>query len=327
MFRGDHSMAETKVIVRKKPGSSLPWKQLFRKICLAGMLGVVLWLILLRLWSAVLPVLLQYQEVEAGTLWQTLDIENGLIVRDEMVVVAEGHGTFHPRVPEGERVAEGEVVATVETGFGGNQVIKAPRAGVVCYRMDGWETVLNPQSIETLDIAGLDEVAFQPLKEVPQGAQVEPGQPVLKIVNNLQPTLIWLKFDSQYLDLFPPTGKKISLNIGDEVYRGTLRSLVSQGVVSQGLLELDRAEFFHDRRLNFSILLNKAQGIKVPNKALVHKEEEPGVYKKSVNGYQWVPVRILLQDENYSVVEGLLKGDQVITNPGLIHETSIPYSN
>lgn len=321
IFRGDRLMAKTKVIVRKKTGSSFSWKQLFRKICLIGMLGIASWLILLQLWSAVLPVFLQYQEVEIDTFWQKLEIENGLVIRDEIVVVADRHGTFNPRFPEGERVAEGEVVAIVETGMGGNQVIKAPRAGVVCYSIDGWESVLSPQNIETLDIAGLEEASLDSLREVPQGAQVEVGQPVLKIVNNLQPTLIWLKFDSQYLDLFPPVGKKINFNIGDEVFRGTLKNLASQGVISQGLLELDRAEFLHERQVDLCILLEKAQGIKIPNRALVYKEEEPGVYKKAVNGYQWTPVKILLQDENYSVVEGLLKGDRVITNPDLIDET------
>lgn len=309
------------MVIRKKNGSSVPWKQLFRKICLIGILAIVSWLILLRLWSAVLPVFLRYQEVEIETFWQQLDIENGLIIRDEMVVVADRNGTFNPRIPEGEKVAEGEVVATVETGIGGSQVIKAPRAGVVSYRMDGWEAVLNPQSIETLDVSGLDEATLKRLREVHPGAQVEPGQPVLKIVNNLQPTLIWLKFDSQYLDLFPPVGHKLNFNIEDEVYRGKLRNVVSQGVVSQGLLELDRAEFLYERRVDLCIILDKTQGIRIPNQALVYKEEEPGVFKKVVNGYQWVPVKILLQDEDYSVVDGLLKGDRVITNPNLINET------
>lgn len=319
-------MARVKVIVRKKTRPAFPWKSFLQKLGVTGLSGLVAWWVFLQLWSMVLPLLFRYHEVETGTIFRKLEVDQALVVRDEVVVFAPRDGTFSPVVPEGQRVAEREPVAVLQTSSGTRQLLEAPRAGVVCYHTDGWEKVLTPASIQTLDLIKWDRALPGPVETGP-GAPVEAGQPLLKIVNNLQPPLIWFKFDSEYLDLFPAVGKKVRFSLGGEILEGTLKSLSTRGVIGQGLLELDRKELLHERRVELNIIVVQAEGPVIPNQALVWQDQKSGVYKKTVQGYQWVPVQVLLQDEDYSVVEGLSRGDLVITNPYLIKEASITPGN
>lgn len=305
------------MIVRKKTRPPMPWKPLLAKICCTGILCLAAWFVFLQSWAMVFPFLLNYYEVETGTLQRQLDVDRALVIRDETVVFASRAGTLNPVAQEGQRVAEREPVAVIRTSGGASQVMEAPGAGVVCYHTDGWEKVLTPQNVLALELVNLDK-SPPALQESASGVFVEAGQPLFKIVNNLQPTLIWFHFDSQYLDLFPAVGKKLTFSLDDKICQGTLKNLTSHGVTGQGVLELDRKELLHERQVQLSIILAKAEGPVIPNRALVLKDNEQGVYKKTLQGYQWIPVQVVLQGEDYSVVDGLLRGDRVITNPYLI---------
>lgn len=314
-------MAEVRVIVRKKTRSPFPWKRFWRKLALTMGLVLAAWWVFLQLWSMAFPRLFRFYEVETGTLFRQLPVDRALVVRDETVVFAARAGTFQPAAPEGQRVTEKDTVAILQAAGGTRQVVAAPRAGVVCYHTDGWEKVLTPQSLETLDLVHWDQVP-PALAEAGPGTLVEAGRPLFKIVNNLQPPLIWFKFDSEYLGWFPAVGKKVSFRLGEAIYEGTLRGLTSQGITAWGWLEVDRKEMLHEREVEISLILARADGPIIPNEALVWRDEAPGVYKKNMQGYQWVPVEVLLQEEDYSVVKGLSRGDLVITNPYLIEEAS-----
>lgn len=268
--------------------------------------------------AGIMHMLIDYYEVEKDIVAKDLLIEKALVVRDEIVLFAPQSGTIKRLVPEGQRVAEGEVIAQIQSAYGGSQPVKAVRAGVVSYHTDGMESLLTPETVETLNLSDL-KITFHGLKEVPEGSMVEKGEPIAKIVDNLQPYQLWLEFDVDNLASFPPAGKSIKIQLDEIQCLGKVIKVTARGVVAEALLELYREEFLLARELKLNLILESKKGLKIPNEALVVIDDSPGVYKKTATGSRWVPVTIEFQNEEYSIVTGLARGDQVITNPRLLH--------
>jgi putative membrane fusion protein len=287
--------------------------------------AAVLLMIILAGWLSWEPVrerivhlLIDYHEVETGTVEKDLPVNKALVIRDETVLFAPQPGTLKRVVPEGQRVAEGETVALIQSAYGGSQPIRAVRAGVVSYYTDGMEHVLTPETVETLNLADV-EIASHVLGEAAEGKMVEKGQAVAKIVDNLQPYLVWTEFDVEHLASFPPVGRTVNLQL-DEIYcQGKLLKVTARGVVAEALLELSREELLLARELSLKLVLESKKGLIIPNEALLSIDDKPGVYKKTTTGSRWVSVTIEFQNEEYSVVKGLARGDRIVTNPRLLH--------
>ncbi|NLL17760.1 MAG: hypothetical protein GX262_01905 [Clostridia bacterium] len=287
--------------------------------------GAIVLVIFLTGWLSWEPVregivhlLIDYHEVETGTVEKDLPVDKALVIRDETVLFAPQTGTLKRVVPEGQRVAEGETVALIQSAYGGSQPIRAVRAGVVSYYTDGMEHVLRPEAVETLNLADV-EMASQVLGEAAEGVMVDKRQAVAKIVDNLQPYLVWMAFDVEHLDSFPPEGRTVNIHFDETLCKGKVIKVAARGVVAEALLELPREELLLARELSLKVVLESKKGLKIPNEALLSIDDNPGVYKKTTTGSRWVPVTIEFQNEEYSIVKGLARGDRIVTNPRLLH--------
>ena len=256
-------------------------------------------------------------EAEIGMVEQELVVSGALLFRDETLLFAPESGVLVILAPEGKRVAEKELLARIQTPQGEIKEVAAARAGIVCYHLDGLEEVITSDEM-LLSSTSAERLTAYELKENKQGMQLIKGQPLLKLVNNLKPMYLSIKFDSMYLEDFPPEGKKLVFRIGDQELSAIVKEILSQGVNAFALLELNKGEFLHERELEVNLVLKTGKGIKIPNTAFVETEAEKAVYKAFATGYRLVPVKVLLQNQEYSIVEGLSRGDRILCYPNKI---------
>lgn len=258
-------------------------------------------------------------EAETGVVEQELAIEKALLLRDETPLLAPGSGVLVILAPEGKRVAEKELLAKIQTYQGEVKEIRAPRSGVVCYHLDGLEGVGGPEATTTLNAVEVSYADYQ-LKETSQGAQVIKGQPLLKLVNNLKPMHLTVNFDSKHLEQFPTEGKRIEVKFKEQEYMAKIKEIHTRGVNVSALLELERGEFLHERELGVLLVLQTLKGTKIPNTALIDTEDGKAVYKLFTTGYRLVPVKILLQNQEDCIIEGLYRGDRILRNPNKVKD-------
>ncbi|NLC76524.1 MAG: hypothetical protein GX750_02755 [Clostridia bacterium] len=290
-----------------------------KQVLILLVLGLIVWLNWDQVRLLMIKPFIRYYMVETGSVTQELAIDRAVVIRDETVLFAPRTGILKRLVPEGQRVAEGEAIAHILSPYGDRQPVLAVRPGVVSYYTDGLENVLRPEMMETINLSDL-ELRSHSLREALDGTTVEPGEPIAKIVDNLQPFLIWLEFDVEHWESFPLPGKKISLFWGDGEYEGQVMKVTARGISAEAILSFHREDFLWDREVSIRLVLAKEKGMKIPNEALVMEREETGVFKGTAKGHRWTPVTVKLQNEEFCIVEGLKRGDRIITNPQLLME-------
>lgn len=262
----------------------------------------------------------------------------GYLVREEESVSAPTNGTLKKIFNEGARVRPNTVVAEVitpsmETSTGqANKEMKAPRAGVVSYELDGLEnlfTLENWNKLQPKEVLDLDE-------DQEREAQVEQGRPLVKIVDNLAPSYIYLQLKEKELGAIPfAEGDLIEFAITSEEAEGFQEDIwarishvkkengyVQVLITNRRLKELALA----NRKLELEIIKNKYEGYVVPKDSLVIQDGKKGVYLVYKQVVRWVPVELVgtVGDEvaikNVPDRTSLSENMQIIVNHGLVKE-------
>lgn len=116
-----------------------------------------------------------------------------LVVRREILINSPAAGRLEFLVADGERVPAGQPLARIWPllGEGGEVLtVSAPRPGVVSFAVDGLETVLTPETWSALRPEGLRSLAGKGNLRVEPGKLAAQGEPLFKLVDNLEPILL-----------------------------------------------------------------------------------------------------------------------------------------
>ncbi|HEX3033292.1 MAG TPA: HlyD family efflux transporter periplasmic adaptor subunit, partial [Bacillota bacterium] len=158
-------------------------------------LGSVVWWGINTIKESLLSRMVVVDSALQGSLEVTVPAQ-AVLARDEQIVTARRTGKVKIISPEGERVRKGALLAyvtstTIEKGTGEVTVpIYSPATGIVSYHVDNLETFVAPENLEKLGVekimARLETTPAVPGQSTP--GQVQAGQPICKIVNNLKPT-------------------------------------------------------------------------------------------------------------------------------------------
>ncbi|HHX51755.1 MAG TPA: HlyD family efflux transporter periplasmic adaptor subunit [Clostridia bacterium] len=285
----------------------------------------LIWLAAGKAYQIIATSLVRTCTVETGSLERKLTINQALIFREEQVVLAPRRGRIGLLIQEGERAAAGAVVAELFPEIASQEMkleLVAPGAGLVSFHSDGLETVFRPDLTDTLQLDRIDFPAEN--KMTSDGKIVEKGERVFKIVNNLQPFLLSFIVDTEDLDSIPLPGGRLDIRVkgNRQVYSGKVVNIISKGVAGQVLLSVDRGDsLLKDRYLDLDLILESKKGLQIPSGAIAYREGTAGVYKSTSKGFRWVPVDLLFQEGDVSIVEGLNRGDRIAANPGVIERS------
>lgn len=178
-----------------------------------------------------------------------------------------------------------------------SEIIYAPLAGVVSYRVDGLEDVLKYDDFSYLSTELLNSF------ELNVGSSIPESNEVGKVVNNFK----------CYIACSINTENAEVAEVGDEV---TLRLSDSSEIKSQIVyikeeekgriivFEIDKKieELLEYRKISLEIVWWQYSGLKVSNKALIEEDGFTYVKRQKAGNEEKILVKVLRQNDTYSIV-------------------------
>lgn len=186
-----------------------------------------------------------------------------------------------------------------------SEMIKAPKTGSASYRVDGLEEVLKTDNFDYLTTELLDSF------ELKVGASIPLSNEKGKIVDNF----------ACYIAVPINTEKAMNAKIGDVV---TLRLPTSDEVKAEIVyikeennrilvfkIKENVADLLEYRKISFDIIWWKYTGWKVSNSCILEttkNDNEVSYVEENRAGYvEKIPIKVLRQNENYSIVRNYEK--------------------
>jgi putative membrane fusion protein len=220
---------------------------------------------------------------------------------------------------DGQRFRRGEGVATLQPEGAvlgtkqenaQSQTILATRGGLFFHQTDGLETIITTENLTSMD---LDRLLDQTANVKIPGTNVQVGEFVGKIVNNLIPTQAFLELTSiEGLT----EGKTIRLTVGMQTVSAKIlrKSEKPRGVIVLFPYYIDGSATKRRQEVTW-IYQSPTSGVIVPKNALWMQGEEQGVFLWSEGVVHFKKVKILDQDDSQACIENLTSGIPVVITP------------
>ncbi len=273
------------------------------------LIGVVGYLVF-HYWEQARAAHPQYETIQSGILKHQSQVEVTFI-NEETVLQAPKSGKLNLAVKESQRVRRGDSVGTVGEVTGGAGVqITAPAGGLYVSQTDGLENIYTVKNLLEMN---LTQVFNNPDTIHKPGEEVQYGEAIGKIVNNLVQTAAFIEFPSLK-----------GINVGDTLkfeINGQSNSAKILRKIDQPMGIIVQFSGFIDSSLNkrkdMAMWLSapSQSGVLVSKSALWNKGEEKGVLAV-INGIiTFKKVQVIDENENQACLEGISAGMVVVTNP------------
>ncbi|CFX57331.1 Uncharacterized [Syntrophomonas zehnderi OL-4] len=242
----------------------------------------------------------------------------GLVLRSEITVKAPTVGRFENAVAERDKVARSTLVGYY-LNSGRKTALYAPTAGIYTRRVDGLEAALSDIKLASV---GPEVFKYQPLLP-PNTDEIKAGQGVFKIVNNLIPSLILAHFPVSDPDLTINKQQKVKLLVKDKSL-GFFQVADYKRDNDEIFLLLESDDFLEElldsRLLEVEMVYNSSDGYLVPQKSLVKRGQEKGIYCTKGENIIFKTVKVLDQKDDIAVIEGIEANDIIVVNPAAVKQ-------
>ncbi len=237
----------------------------------------------------------------------------GMVLRSETIIMAPAKGRFENVLADKERVPRGVLVGYYISS-GKKISMRAPAAGIFTRQVDGLESAL--QDIKLASV-GPEVFKYQALSnDVNQ--EFNSGQGVYKIVNNHVPSQLLVHFPLEGLKLQIAKQQVVKISV-DGKPLGEFIVLAYKKDFKELIMILESNDFqeslLNHRLVKVELILNSGSGYLVPEKSLVKKGKEKGIYCTVGEDILFKAVKVLDLKDDITVVEGLNPTDMVIINP------------
>ncbi len=181
----------------------------------------------------------------------------------------------------------------------GSEYVNATVSGYVSYKVDGLEEILTPSGIDDLTIEYLNSLRLK------TGEMIGTSDKSGKIVNNYYNYIATIASSNEAENVKEGDTLKIVLLTGDEVNSKVKR--VSQQENGKTLLVLqitsDVEKLINYRKIPVEIVWWSANGLRVPNSAIVEKDGMNYITRKRIGYTDDIPVKVLKVAEDYSIID------------------------
>jgi putative membrane fusion protein len=261
-----------------------------------------------------------------------------IVLRQERVITAPFKGYFIKIKNEGERVAKDTVLGYLEKVEGtslekkSSLPIKASAAGLISYQIDGLESICAPEMWLQLDLSKLETllkvVKASSAEKDDQDNQkregmFEAGEGLCKIVDNLDCCYFYWSGAGAYPEKIKKGGNlRIRFEDNQElVLKGVVVDLSRQtGKYGVLIKILNLGNLNSSRKEKGEIIAHTYKGIVLPEKVLVEKDGQYGVYLFKKGRACWKKVEKIAQLRGKVVLSNLKEDDWVIADPQLVTE-------
>jgi putative membrane fusion protein len=294
--------------IRRKP---IYW---FWGILSIALVGGTLWFIFSNITSRTI----KFEEAQTGTITHELKVA-AIFANQELPLSAPFSGSVQFMGDDGQRFRRGEVVGTLqpEGAASGtipenaqNHTILATMGGLFFHQTDGLETIMTTENLTSMDLSRL---LVQTANVKISGANVQAGEFVGKIVNNLVPTQAFLEMASiEGLTV----GKTIRLTVGEQTVSAKIlrKSEKPTGVVVLFPYYIDGSATKRRQEVTW-IYQSPTSGVLVPKSALWTQGEELGVFLWREGVVHFKEVKVLDQDNIHACIENLTSGIPIVITP------------
>ncbi|MDD4801842.1 MAG: HlyD family efflux transporter periplasmic adaptor subunit [Syntrophomonas sp.] len=247
---------------------------------------------------------------------QIQDKLNGqaIVLNQEELVMAEWDGHFENMARDGEKSSKGALLGYY-VGSQGSTPLYTPISGIFIKQTDGLEQVFNAIDINTVSPEIFQYKTRTPAKDL----LIRAGQPVYKIVNNLQPTRLLVQFPLDKIG-FEITAEQRAHVFMTEQDFGTayIKEIKQDSDKMLIILEFDnfREELLNQRYIEVEVVFNSYAGYLIPEKALLEREGQKGILCTKEEVVIFKPLEVIKIKEGKAIVKGLNDNDMLIVNPG-----------
>lgn len=181
-----------------------------------------------------------------------------------------------------------------------SEYITAPTSGIVSYRIDGYEEILNLNSLDMLDKNLLENI------DVRTGQLTGISSEAAKVVNNFE-SYIAVILDSQAA-LQVEEGDTVKIELADsteikaEIYK--IKNSNEENEILMIFRITNGVEYLIDyRKVSLKIIWWSSTGLKVPNDSIVEKGELSYVIRNKAGYLDEILVKVLKQNQTYSIID------------------------
>lgn len=250
--------------------------------------------------------------VEYGTLEDKLTAQ-AVVLNQEELFPAKEAGRFENLVKEGEKVGKGTLLGYFITNETKSSV-RASKAGIFIRATDGLE--------EVFEKVNLAEVTPEVFKYKPTTAflekPVQAGQSIYKIVDSLVPTRLLISVPMKDLDFtIQPDQKVVVIDENMAEKKGSIVEMKQEGNDLMMLVQLNgfNENTVNKRFVQVDIVFDRETGFLIPDKAIVEKDGQKGVFCSIGEFTKFKTIEIVKQKGDVVLVDGLDKNDFIVTNP------------
>lgn len=186
-----------------------------------------------------------------------------------------------------------------ETLNSGSEYIESTISGVVSYRVDGLEEILNVKNMKELTSEYLTNLKLKTGQTIPTNNECG------KIVNNYYSYIATISNSEESKNAEINDNVYLSLSNGKEI-KASLYHIAEQENGDRLLIFKIKdciEELINYRKISFEIIWWRANGLKVPNSSIVEKDNVNYIVRKRVGYTDNILVKVLKVAENYSIIE------------------------
>ena len=221
--------------------------------------------------------------VPAEQVYETYETY-GFVCADEYLLTAAFDGELVPVIEEGKRVGKNYAVYALKRVNADGSIEEnlnyfyAPLAGLVSYRIDGYENLDDLNQICALDLAGLSETLNQSESTEP----LPSGQACAKIINNVGGVrLVCTLPKNEYTDELQEKSS-VEINFPELDWKGQFSIISQTDLGDKVALELQKKAPHDDLYLSRIVKAEFGHYVKqdvvLPKGAVIYRESEVGVY-------------------------------------------------
>lgn len=172
------------------------------------------------------------------------------------------------------------------------QVLKSPIAGLVSYRVDGYENILTPNSFSSISIKELEKI------KINSGQLIPINTSKIKVIDNFSCYIaIILESDESKNTKLNDTIKLRFDNTGDEIIQGSVEYIAEEGSQRLIIVKINSniEELSKYRKTNIDVVWWRDTGLKVPSNAIKYQLVETASGTKEI---AYVTIQKSLYTEN-----------------------------
>lgn len=186
-----------------------------------------------------------------------------------------------------------------------NTIYYSSQAGIISYRLDGYEDVYLPKDFENYIYDKL--IKDMSREKNDEDFNVSAGQPIYKNIDNFQWYLAIKIEDLSEIEGYDVNKYiNIQMNEDSQVIRGKVIAINTSE--DKGVLVAQFDSVLHDNYLirfpEIEIIKSKTDGYKIPSEVIVDRDSVKGVYIKDKSSIvRFRPINIIGEENNYTYVD------------------------